>query len=262
MAAVHPIGKLGLSPVHFSELKAMSLSPLHYAYGVEHKRAETKALRLGNAVDALLFGTCGVVGYDGQRRGKEWQAFASANAGAICLNKTEHEQVLGMAGAIERHHEALDLLGGERQKLIEWKIGERECAGTPDAFTAGRITELKTCRSSHPDRFVWDARRLGYAAQLAWYMEGLLLSGRPRPDTAYIVAVESIAPHPVTVFVLTDRALDQGSRTWRLWFERLRACEESNAWPAYAEQAVLFDLPEEDGDGMKLVIGGEEVEID
>src|SRR3990167_1343068 len=258
MAAAHPIGKLGVSPVHFSDLKAMALSPLHYAYNVEHKRAETKALRLGNAVDALCFGTCGVVGFDGQRRGKEWQAFAAANAGAICLNKTEYEQVAGMSDALQRHHEALDLLSGERQKLLEWSINGRQCAGTPDAFTAGRIAELKTCRSAHPDRFVWDARRLGYAAQISWYMEGLLQSGRPRPDTAFIVAVESIAPHPVTVFVLTDRALDQGNRTWRLWFELLRACEESDAWPAYAEQAVPFDVPEEDN-SLSLLIGGEEV---
>lgn len=261
MAATHPIGQLGLSPVHFSDLKRMAQSPLHYAHGLEHRREETKALRLGRAVDALCFGTCGVVGYDGQRRGKEWAAFAAANAGSICLNKTEHEQALGMSDALERHSEALDLLSGERQKLIEWEISGRACAGTPDAFTDGRIAELKTCRTAHPDRFVWDARRLAYHAQLAWYLDGLIHSGRARPSTAYIVAVESSAPHPVTVFCLTDRALDQGARTWRLWFERLRACEESNAWPPYVESAVLFDVPEED-DGFALKIGGEEVEID
>lgn len=261
MSAAHPIGRRGLSPVHFSDLKRMSQSPLHYAYWLERERAETKALRLGSAVDALLFGTCGVVGFDGQRRGKEWAAFAQANAGAICLNKTENELVRGMADAIERHGEAHELLSGERQKLIEWKLAGRDCAGTPDAFTDGRIVELKTCRTSHPDRFPWDARRLGYNAQLDWYAEGLLQSGRQRPSTAYIVAVESTAPHPVTVFVLTDRALDQGARSWRLWFERLRACEESDAWPAYTESAVLFDVPEEEGSA-SLLIGGEEVEID
>ena len=261
MSAAQPIGRPGLPPVHFSDLKRMAQSPLHYAYSLEHKREDTKALRLGRAVDALLFGTCGVVGFDGQRRGKEWAAFASANAGAICLNKTEHDLVLGMADSVERHPEALELLGGERQKLIEWSLAGRDCAGTPDAFTAGRITELKTCRTAQPERFPWDARRLGYHAQLAWYMEGLVQSGRARPSTAHIVAVESMAPHPVTVFVLTDRALDQGMRAWRLWFERLRACEESDAWPAYSESAVLFDVPEEN-EGFTLKIDGEETEVE
>lgn len=260
MAAAHPIGKRGVTPVHFSNLKAMASCPMRYAFELERERAETKALRLGSAVDAILFGTCGVVGFDGQRRGPEWRAFASANAGAICLNNTEHAQVAGMAQAIEARQDAMDLLVGERQKTISWKIAGRACEGTPDVFTADRITELKTCRTSHPDRFVWDARRLAYHAQLAWYAEGLAQSGRQRPSTAYIVAVESVAPHPVTVFCLTDRALDQGARLWRIWFEQLRACEESNAWPPYAESAVLFDLPEEDS--TSLLIGGEEVEVD
>lgn len=263
MSAAHPIGRPGIDPIHFSQLKAMGQSALHYRHRLENAAAETKALRLGRAVDAILFGTCGVVGFDGQRRGKEWAAFAQANAGAICLNKTEHEQVLGMSDAIERHEEAMDLLStGTRQKLVEWTISGRSCAGTPDTFTEGRVVELKTCRSADPRRFVWDARRLGYHAQLSWYQEGLLQSGRARPPLAFIVAVESIAPHPVTVFALTDRALDQGMRAWRLWFEQLRVCEESDAWPAYAEQAVPFDLPEEEEGGTKLVIGGEEVEID
>lgn len=263
MSAAHPIGRPGIDPIHFSQLKAMGQSALHYKHRLENAMAETKALRLGRAVDALLFGTCGVVGFDGQRRGKEWAAFAQANAAAICLNKTEHDQVMGMAGAIERHGEAMALLStGERQKLIEWQFSGRACAGTPDVFTDGRIVELKTCRSSDPRRFVWDARRLGHHAQLSWYMEGLLQSGRARPHTAFIVAVESLAPHPVTVFVLTDRALDQGMRAWRIWFEQLRVCEESDAWPPYVEQAVPFDLPEEEEGGTKLVIGGEEVEID
>ncbi len=163
--------------------------------------------------------------------------------------------------ALQERQDALDLLDGVRQQTIRWKIAGRDCEGTPDSFNDVRITELKTCRTADPDRFVWDARRLGYAAQLDWYAEGLLQSGRARPSSAYIVAVESTPPHPVTVFCLTDRALDQGARTWRLWFERLRACEESNAWPPYAEAAVLFDVPEND-DGFTLKIGGEEVEID
>ena len=247
-------------PVRFSRLKSMARSPMHYQYELKHEREDTKALRLGRALDARIFGTTPVACFDGQRRGKEWAAFAQANAGAICLNNGEAAQVNGMYESIMRRQDALDLLEGERQQVLHWSLSGRACQGTPDAFTDYRIVELKTCRTSDPNRFVWDARRFGWNAQLSWYQEGLLQSGRPRPDTAYIVAVESIAPHPVTVFVLTDRALDQGNRTWRLWFERLRACEESDAWPAYVEQAVLFDVPEEDN-GLSLLIGGEEVEV-
>src|SRR5688572_29484352 len=107
-----------LAPLHFSKLKAIGTSPMHYEHALSVALADTKSFRMGRAVDAILFGTCGVVDYDGQRRGKEWAAFAEANAGSICLNKTEAEQVRGMAAQLEKHSDALDILSGTRQKTI------------------------------------------------------------------------------------------------------------------------------------------------
>lgn len=250
-----------LAPLHFSQLKAISRSPLHYQHGLSVPLDDTKSLRMGRAVDAILFGTCGVVDYKGQRRGKEWEAFAAANAGAICLNATEAAQVRGMAKALEQHSDAMFLLSGTRQKTIRWSISGRECEGTPDSFRGIVLADLKTCESSQPERFPWKGRRYAWHAQLTWYAEGLALSGHTRPTELYNVAVESKAPHPVTVFELTERAKDEGNRTWRLWFERLRVCEESDTWPAYAQGRVPFDVPETE-ESLTLTIGGEEVEIE
>lgn len=255
------MGALIRPPLHFSQLKAMATSPLHYHHALQVAREDTKSLRMGRAVDAILFGTCGVVDFNGQRRGKEWLAFAEANAGAICLNATEAAQVRGMARALEAHRDAMFLLSGTRQKTIRWKFAGRECEGTPDSFYPTILADLKTDMSTHPDRFQWRGRRFAYHAQLVWYAEGLVQCGLAKPETLCIVAVESKAPHPVTVFELTERAKDEGARTWRLWFERLRVCEESNTWPAYTESRVPFDVPDAD-DGFSLKIGGEEVEID
>ncbi len=247
--------------VHFSVLKAMAQSPMHYAYRCATPREDAKHFRLGRALDARVFGTSKVVVYDGERRGAKWHAFESANPGVDIITRKEEPLVHGMAAALLRRPDALELLRGERQKLIEWAIAGRPCAGTPDAFTPERIVDLKSARNVSPERFPYEARRLGYHAQLAWYLEGLALSGRARPSTAYIVAVESVPPHPVTVFELTERALDPGARTWRLWFERMRACEESGVWPGYSEAIVPLDVAEE-SDGFSLVVDGEETEIE
>lgn len=251
-----------LEPLHFSALKSVARSLLHYKYDTENERNQSKAMRLGSALDAMIFGTSEVHAFDGTRRGKEWDAFNAAHAGSICLNLAESVIVRGMAESLRRHRYGMELLlEGEQQRLIEWTIAGRACAGTPDTFTNRRVVELKTCRSSDPRRFVWDAIRMGYPAQLAWYQNGLVSSGRASPKEAYIVAVESTPPHPVTVFELTDEAIDQGNRTWRAWFEQLRVAEESDEWPAYAQGTVPFDVPEA-SDGMTLRIGGEEVEIE
>jgi hypothetical protein len=153
----------------------------------------------------------------------------------------------------------MELLDGAHQQLLEWDINGRKCAGTPDVFTEDRVVELKTARTADPNRFVWDARKLAYHAQIPWYQNGLLQSGVASPRRGHIVAVESVPPFPVTCFELTERALDQGERTWRLWFERLMACEQSNQWPEYCQGLASFDLPE--SDDFTPTIDGEEVTV-
>lgn len=262
MAAPILVG-LPRPPLHFSQLKAMGLSPMHYEHRLKVGREETRSLRLGIALDAGTFGTREVVVYQGDRRGAKWKEFEALNAGPdkIIITAKEEPIVEGMARSLLARPDALELLRGTRQQTIQWSILGRECEGTPDSFTEHRVTDLKTTRTAHPERFPREARKFGYTAQLSWYRHGLHAAGFPRPDRAFIVAVESVPPHPVTIFELTERALELGERTWRLWFERLRACEESNAWPPYTESFVPLDAPE-DSEGFSLTIGGEEVEVD
>lgn len=259
MAAPRLVG-LPRPPLHFHQLKAMGQSPMHFEHALRVGRKETVSLRYGIALDAGVFATREVVVYQGERRGAKWKEFEQASPGKVIITAKEQPIVEGMARSLLARPDALELLRGERQKTINWSILGRECEGTPDSFTEHRVTDLKTTRTAHPERFPWEARRFGYTAQLSWYRHGLQAAGFPRPDRAFIVAVESVPPHPVTIFELTERALDLGERTWRLWFERLRACEESNAWPPYTESFVPLDAPEEEG--FALTIGGEEVEID
>jgi len=121
------------------------------------------------------------------------------------------------------------------------------------------LADLKTCRSAHPDWFQWDARKMGYHAQLDWYGNGLERRGEGRPMRSFLVAVENTPPHVVTIFEATERALLEGRKLWSLWFERLRVCEDSNEWPGYSQGAVPFDTP--DSEGISLSIEGEDVEV-
>ena len=66
-----------------------------------------------------------------------------------------------MRRAIEAHPEARRLLDGERERRIEWTIGGIQCAGTPDVVdydVGGALVELKSARSSRPEKFVRDAQ--------------------------------------------------------------------------------------------------------
>lgn len=248
-----------MQPLRFSHLKWMSRSPAHYRYYQDEEFASTPAMLVGSATDALVFETQSVLHYDRVRRGKEWEEAKAKHPDAIWLSASEMKRALGMAASLKQNPTALRLLGeGTRQQRIEWEYSGRQCAGTPDAFSAENLVDLKTTVNAFPPKFERDALWRGYHAQLAWYRHGLVQSGRPKPRHVYIVSVESTPPYLVVVRPLTDRALEMGERLWRSWFEQLRVCEDSNEWPGYADCEVELDVPDDD---FTITIGGEDVSV-
>lgn len=242
-----------LEPVRFSRLKKMALSAAHYAAGFGE---ETSPMRKGSALHAyMLGGEKAVAIYTGGARNErfqKWQNFKAANAGRHILIPSELEKVAGMRKALEKHDRAMWLLDGIQERRIHWTDNGRKCMGTPDNVipkpSKKIAAELKTCQTSHPERFVWQCRKLAYHAQCAWYRRGIELSGEYGPgpvDEFYIVAVESTPPHPVTVFRLDEQSLEAGDRMNRLWLEQLLVCEKNNHFPGYAESDVTLSVVDE-----------------
>jgi hypothetical protein len=251
-----------LEPVRFSRLKWIGRSPAHYRHYLDHPAEPSKSMRLGSAVDALLFNTQPIaVSECATRRAKAWDVFAAQNPDSILLTPSENELACGMAESLGRHKQAMDLLsGGERQKRLDWQMNGRDCSGTPDRFSAEWKVDLKTTVSSQPEQFAWHVRKLSYNAQADWYREGVQQNYLYPAPKEYLVAVENTAPFVVTVFELTEQALLAGRKLWRLWFERLLVCEQNDCWPGYVETVSPLDVP--DSEGITLTIGGEEIEVE
>lgn len=249
-------------PVRFSNLKLMSRSPAHYASTLAVPMAQSKAMLFGDALDAIIFGTKTVLTFDGaSRRTKMWTAFAEENPDAIKLLPKERLTVDGMVAAIASHTMAMNLLKGTNQETVYWSMNGRMCRGTPDSFTANRVVDLKSTRNSKPEAFAWDGRKMMYHAQLMFYRNGLVENKLCSPDAdCFLVAVENTPPFPVTILKLTPRAMLEGTKLWRLWFEQLLVCESSNNWPTYTQSIVEFDTP--DTEALTLSIEGEDVEVE
>jgi hypothetical protein len=240
-----------VKPIHFRHLVATGLSAQHGAYSLAGgEDEETYAMERGTAVHAILFGTRKVVGYHPgrSRQGKAWDAFAAEHADAEILTAKEFDKALRMAEAVSHDPLAMGVLdmSAQIEQTFTWSWLGRECAGTPDVRAPGYVAELKTTACAEPGRFMWQVRRMHYHAALAWYLQGVRLSGLGQPTDAYIVAVESSPPHPVTVHHLTPRTLEKGARLVRLWMERLLGCEAANVWPGYAQSIVELDLPDDE----------------
>lgn len=252
---------LRFTPLRFSCLKFMGRSPAHYRYALDHPMRQTKSMLLGSGLDALYFGTNEVLTFEGaSRRTKAWTAFADENPESVLLLPPERASCDGMLAALQANSKAVELLAGERQETLRWAMGTRECEGTPDVFGPDKVVELKTTINASVFKFPWDARKLAYHAQLAWYWNALHdLKLTANDAKCWIVAVESTPPHPVTIFQLTERAFTEGAKMWRGWFERLLVCEATDCWPAYSDAVVPLDTP--DSDSVSLIIGGEETEV-
>lgn len=239
-------------PLRFSDLKEMGKSPLHYRHRAE--RAQTSSMEKGSALHAIVYQTQPVVAFPGkQRRGTDWNAFLAAHPGELILTGSAYESAFRMAEAVWTHPEAKELLLGAGvvcEQTLHFDYLGTAARGTPDTRHPSRVVELKSAKTSQPDRLMWQCKTMSYHAQLAFYRHGVQKLGLGDAPEAYVVAVESSAPWPVTVLRLTDRTLEQGERLCRLWYERLRACQDADAWPPYVQSAVEWDLGDDEDIGL------------
>jgi PDDEXK-like domain of unknown function (DUF3799) len=245
-----------LPPVRHSRLKLIGKSPKHFREAVTK---ETSTMGCGSAVHSLVLGGQRVTSYPGPvRRGKEYEAFAAANENALILTRTEYEKVMPMADAVLASPLAAPYLKGRKEVEVNWSFLGRDCQSHMDMLADDwtSVADLKSCESADPGQIKWKAARYCWFSQLAFYSEAVMQLGHARPEEHVIVAVESASPYPVTVMRLTARALEHGQKQWRLWFERLLACEASGSWPAYCESVVDLDAPSEE---IELTYAPEEV---
>lgn len=252
-----------MNPVRFSHLRAYGRCGLHG----HHARAATEdeqtyAIERGTAVHALLFGNKKVCGYSGPvRRGKEYEAFAAAHANHEILTTAEYDKARRMAEAVMANELAQQVLKGVSEKTLLFRWMGQNCRSTPDVRGADYITELKTTANADPDKFRWHSLRMKYHAQMRFEQ---IACGRSAKD-AYLVAVESMPPFPVSVFRFTPRALEDGEKQLVLWMERLIVCESSAEFPPYCSSIVDLDVPdlaevEYEGPG-KNDLAAEDVEL-
>jgi len=243
------------SRVRFSRLKLMSRSPAHY---LANPQGDSSALDKGTALHSAILGGKRIAYYtkktesgrSAPRNGKDWEAFKAQNSDALILSEREYDETMRMVESVQAHKDAMALLhapGAVKEQTIHFDMLNLPCRTTPDSRSPGLCVELKTCRSSQPNRFESQSYWLSYHAQCAFHLEGIRRAKLDKDPTPYIVAVESSAPYPVTIFRVTPKAIEDGDKKIRVWIEQLKGCLASNAWPAYAQSPVDLNVPEEDG---------------
>lgn len=241
-----------MQPVRCHHLKAIGRSPAHgylSLSGEGDDEGESAAISLGTTVHALLQGKTDIVVYPGPvRRGKEWEKFKALNAGARIVLQQERDQAMGMAEALVGNKDAARLLTASRVRREETILFDhlgRACRSTPDLASRSWswFADLKTTRCADPDRFRWDALRMHYHVQVAMQRLAIRAKGG-NPKEAFIIAVESAKPWPVSVMLVDEDSLIAGEKQMHLWLERLIGCEAAGFWPGYVQSVVPLNIVE------------------
>lgn len=238
------------APIHWSNLKYLRESPLHFRHVLMAEWKDTPAMRIGRAIhsaalEPLRLGREYVV-YEGARRGNAWKEFLAVNGHVEILTASEWDRVEGAVTAIQDRRISWITSQGLTEHTIEWtepRVG-MACAGRVDRVVNGVLVEIKSSAIWGERQFASHAAKMGYHLQAAWYCEGLRAAGIDVIDEVIIIAVQSVSPHDVAVYRLPEEAILAGRAQIDPLVERLHECIQTDEWPGVAEgEHNILSLP-------------------
>ena len=170
---------------------------------------------------------------------KAWAEWAESH-GKDVLTVEQFELISRMSQAVNTHPVASGLLeDGVAEGIVRADYCQVPCQIRMDWFESHTgIVDLKTC-----DDLTWfeaDARRYGYAHQLAFYRAVLAqVVGVLMP--VHLIAVEKKEPHRCGVWKLEPDSLAIAQQENEGAIDRLRQCLAENHWPTGYEDVRTFD---------------------
>jgi hypothetical protein len=238
--------------VHFSDLKCMAKSPLHYRYACANPRTPSSEMLVGAAADRLVFGYGRAVMYEGRRAGMDWVAFQLEHPAAVILIESEWARAAGAAKAVVNDSAAARYLQAPDravQRCLSWEqYGLPFQAGIPgvrggvDLLALDTVVDLKVTHTTEPGALMRHAWASLWPQQLTCYVDGCRAIGL-RAARAALICVESTPPHPVTVLSFDEADFDEGRKSLTMWTDRLRQCEEADEWPGYVSSEIPYEPP-------------------
>jgi hypothetical protein len=252
---------LSIERTRISNLKEMARSALHYRHRLTSAK-KTAALELGRSAHTAVleperFETDYIVwdertesGTVRPRRGKDWDAFCTANQNKTIIRADEHGFACAIRDAVRKKPVAEKYLasGGYAEVALIWDdvATGKKCKGRIDWITridnVDCLVGLKTTRDGDLRTFSNQAAKLLYHLQWAFYVDGYA-TATGREARIVEIVVESAPPHDVIVYIVPAEVIELGREEYRKLLEQLDQCERSNRWPGRADNEVLFELP-------------------
>lgn len=255
---------------HATSLFNILTSPLLYRWRKDNGRPDSDTFRQGRAAHTAILEPDRFLRdyalWDGGKRDKrieKYATFLEVNAGKSILTVDQYDTAMRMRDAVSDHPVAYPLLAekGRSELTMKWQHPGTGtwCKGRLDRLTSNLI-DLKSSRDVEPVKFGRSAANYGYAFQLAFYRDGVIVI-EGRVPAVKIVAVQNCAPYDVAVFDVPAEVLARGNEQVERAMALLDTCTKSGKWPGVAPDAevplVLPAWANGDSDDVEITFGGE-----
>jgi len=222
--------KLGLLPD--DERPAFLLGRAVHSWVLEGRAAFDQAFAIGGPINPRTGKPFGVA----TQAYQEW----TAAQGKPALSDEQYALVASIVSGCAAHAGARELLtkGVPEGVLRAEYCGKQSQVRLDWLNPAAGIVDLKTC-----DDLTWfeaDAKRYGYAHQLAFY-RAVLARVTSEKVPVQLIAVEKKEPFRCGVWSISEQTLDYCQRENEAAIERLKSCEAEGNWPTGYEEHRVFD---------------------
>ena len=200
---------------------------------LEGREAFDKAFAVGGPINPKT----------GKPYGTATQAFAewAETIGKPVISDADFAAIEILATSVRNHTIANNLLahGAAEQVCRALYVGV-DCQCRVDWFNPLQgIVDLKTC-----DDLTWfeaDARRYGYAHQLAFYQSVISAHPEGEKEDVYMIAVEKKEPHRTGVWKISQDVLDAARGENEISMDLFLYCRTENKWPTGYETLRVFE---------------------
>ena len=239
--------------------KIYDRSPAHCKYYAEHPET-TEAMEVGHALHAAILQPEVWASKFARRpdgldlRRKEDKAtfatFKEANTDKTILSCDNFDSIDEMADAVHSNIDARILLEAPGMFEASAIFDDRDIPGLRMKARFDKlsqelsvIVDVKTCVCAHPRVFEKDIYFRGYHRQAKIYKDAAEQLGIKIADFCFI-AVEKEGYHGVAVYKIEPAALELAQKELYPLKATYRRCEQSGAWPGYAEGVVSIGCPD------------------
>ena len=209
----------------------------HRDLGGGTRREQTDAMRRGQLVDHLIFGSKATVRIRAPR-----ERVAAEVWGEIVVTEQELATANEMAQSVlsDLKHRGITLHRENAQPRWEWTAdGGIACKGRPDYYAADTgILDLKTCRSLSDKTIGYKWTDDGWDLQAAAYAEaGTAIAGNAVMPVRF-VCIEATEPYTVRMVDVDAVAMGEATAKWRAACALWKQCLETDTWPIRPDMTI------------------------